>query len=82
MKLVSNWRQAWRLDTVQAATALAFFSAVQADLLPIVRSLVPPDWWPVVTGIVALLIIVLRLRDQPDVPVGAPVVQPDAKASE
>jgi len=82
MKLVSNWRQAWRLDTVQAAAALAFLSAVQADLLPLVRSLVPPDWWPVVTGVVALLIIVLRLRDQPDVPVGAPVVQPDAKASE
>lgn len=67
---VSNWRQAWRLNTVQAAAALAFLSAVQADLLPLVQSVVPPKWWPYVTGAVALAIILLRLRDQPGVDVG------------
>ncbi|MET3461270.1 hypothetical protein [Variovorax atrisoli] len=67
---VSNWRQAWRLNTVQAAAALAFLSAVQADLLPIVQAVVPPAWWPYVTGAIALAIILLRLRDQPGVDVG------------
>lgn len=74
---VSNWRQGWRLDSVQAAAALAFLSAVQADLLPIARSVVPPAWWPYVTGAIALAIILLRLRDQPGVDVGkTPVVNP------
>lgn len=67
---VSNWHQAWRLNTVQAAAALAFLSAVQADLLPLVQSVVPPKWWPYVTGAIALAIILLRLRDQPGVDVG------------
>ena len=74
---ISNGRQGWRLNTVQAAAALAFLSAVQADVLPILREVVPPEWWPYVTGGVGLLIILLRLRDQPGVDVGrSPAAEP------
>ncbi len=65
MKLISNWRQAWKLNSVQAATLLAFLSALQANVLPQVQGLIPADLWPYVTGAIALAIIVLRLRDQP-----------------
>lgn len=81
MKLVTNWQQAWRLNSVQAAAALAFLSALQANVLPQIQSLVPVAWWPWVTGTVALLIIILRLRDQPDVSVGAPAADA-SKAAE
>jgi hypothetical protein len=62
---IANWRQGWRMTSVQAALLLAFFSAVQAEVLPIFQPLVPPQYWPAVTGVVALLIVVLRLWSQP-----------------
>lgn len=67
MKIISNWRQAWKLNSVQAATLLAFLSMLQTNVLPQVQALIPADLWPYVTGAIALAIIVLRLRDQPDV---------------
>lgn len=72
MKLISNWRQAWRLNSVQAATLLAFLSMLQANVLPQVQALIPADLWPYVSGAIALAIIVLRLRDQPGVHDGEP----------
>lgn len=65
MKPVPNWRQGLRMTSVQAALLLAFFSAVQADVLPIFKPLVPEEHWPAVSGVVALLIIIFRLWSQP-----------------
>lgn len=65
MKLIPDARLAWRFDTVQAAALLALLSAVQLELLPLVQPLVPVQWWPYVSGGVALAIILLRLRQQP-----------------
>lgn len=62
---ISNWRQALRMNSVQAAALLAFLSMLQANVLPQVQSLVPPNLWPWVTGTLALAIVLLRLRDQP-----------------
>lgn len=62
---IANWRQGWRMTSVQAALLLAFFSAVQAEVLPIFQPLVPAQYWPAVTGVVALLIVVFRLWSQP-----------------
>ena len=64
MKLIPDARLAWRFDTVQAAALLALLSAVQLELLPLVQPLVPLQWWPYVSGAVALAIIVLRVRHQ------------------
>lgn len=65
MKLIPDARLAWRFDTVQAAALLALLSAVQLELLPLVQPLVPLQWWPYVSGAVALAIILLRVRQQP-----------------
>lgn len=65
MKPVPNWRQGWRMNSVRAALLLAFFSAVQADVLPIFQPLVPAEHWPAVSGLVALAIVVFRLWSQP-----------------
>lgn len=62
---IPNWRQGWRMTSVQAALLLAFFSAVQAEVLPMFQPLVPAKYWPAVSGVVALLIIVFRLWSQP-----------------
>jgi hypothetical protein len=65
MKLIPDARLAWRFDTVQAALLLGLLSAMQADLLPILKPLIPPDVWPLVSAFFALAIILLRVRAQP-----------------
>lgn len=67
LQLIPEWRRAWRMGSVIASALLAFLSAVQAELLPIVQPLVSPERWPVVSGALALLIIVLRVIMQPAV---------------
>ena len=65
MKLIHNWRRAWRMFSVQAqGTALAVLGAWQA-LPDEMRSVVPA--WAVVTIAMLLLVfgIVGRLTEQP-----------------
>lgn len=73
-KLIPEWRQALRLDTVQAGAALAFLSVLQAEVLPLVEFAVPPALWPYITGAVGVAIIALRMRPQPALrqPTGQP----------
>lgn len=63
--LIPDWRLALRFVSVQAALVLAFLSAIQAEVLPLFSPLVPPNYWPWVSGGFALLIVVLRLWLQP-----------------
>lgn len=70
MKLIDNWRQAWRLNSIQAAALLALLSMLQAEVLPHLQAAVPDRWWPYVSAGVALAIVLLRLRAQPDLHVG------------
>ena len=65
MKLIENASQAPRMLTIQATTALAVLSAVQADWVPFLQPLVPAEYWPMVSGGFALLIGVVRLIAQP-----------------
>lgn len=44
--------------------ALAFLSAVQADVLPLVQPLVPPTYWPWVSGGLAVAIAVAKCIKQ------------------
>jgi hypothetical protein len=64
-KLIPEWRQAWRMDSVRAAAALTFMSFLQAELLPRIEFAVPAQFWPYVTGGFGLLIWLLRMRAQP-----------------
>lgn len=67
MKLIPNWRQAWRYFSVVAATALAVLSVLQSEVLPLFQFAVPPQAWPWVSAGFSVLIVVLRLIAQ-DVP--------------
>lgn len=49
-----------RMWSMWLSFALAVMSAAQADLLPLVQPLVPPERWPWVSGGLALAIIVVR----------------------
>lgn len=64
MKLIPDWRLAWRFMSVQASVLLALLSALQAEVLPQVAPLVPAQYWPWVSGGLALAVVLLRLVAQ------------------
>jgi len=64
MKLIPDWRLAWRFLSVQAAALLAVLSAIQGELLPLVQPLVPSDLWPWVSVVLSMAIIALRILAQ------------------
>lgn len=64
-KLIPEWRQALRMDTVRAAAALTALSVIQVEVLPLIEFAVPAQFWPYVTGAFGVAIIVLRMRAQP-----------------
>lgn len=61
MKLIPDWRDAWRFLSVQLAAAIALLAAAY-DYLPMIRDYVPEGWvkWA------ALLIIAGRVMHQQD----------------
>lgn len=64
MRLIDNWRRAWRLLSVQVAAAAVAWSALPPDVQTAVLGTlgVSPERVP---GILGLLVIVARLVDQP-----------------
>lgn len=65
MKLITNWRRCWRLRSVQAAALLSLFSVLQAEVLPLIEFAVPARYWPWVSAVVGVAIVVLRIIQQP-----------------
>lgn len=59
LKLIENWRAAWRMLSVQMAALLAAV-AVAYDYLPMLQQYLPADWmkWG------ALIVIAARLIKQ------------------
>lgn len=64
LRLIPEWRDCWRMSSWLTAVLLALLSMVQADVLPFVQPLVPPEQWPWVSGGMALAIGLLRLLKQ------------------
>lgn len=64
MKLIPDWRLAWKFLSVQAAVLLALLSGIQGEVLPLFAPLFPDHVWPWVSGGLALMIVVLRLVAQ------------------
>jgi hypothetical protein len=64
MKLIPDWRLAWRFLSVQAAVLLALLSGIQGEVLPLIAPLFPDHQWPYISGGLALTIVVLRLIAQ------------------
>lgn len=76
-KLIPDWRLAWRFASVQAALLLALLSGLQAEVLPLVAPLFPEHSWPLVSGGLAMLVVVLRLLAQPDLEIPRAVLELD-----
>jgi hypothetical protein len=64
LKLIPDWRLAWRFLSVQAAALLAVLSGIQGEVLPLVQPLFPADKWPWVSGALAIAIVLLRVMAQ------------------
>ena len=64
MRLIPDWRLAWRFLSVQAAVLLALLSGIQGEVLPLFAPLFPDHLWPYISGGLALAIVVLRLVAQ------------------
>lgn len=64
MKLVENWREAWRWHSAQALAVLALLPVVWTELPPEAQALVPEEWRPYVLAALALAGLVGRLQKQ------------------
>lgn len=67
-RIVANWRQAWRWHSTQALAFIAMAPVIWAELPPeaklMLSELVPAQYHPMIITAVALVGIILRLRDQ------------------
>lgn len=64
MKLVENWKQAWRWFSVQAFGAVVALPLVWQALPPDVKAFLPDGWQPYVLVGIAAAGILGRLIDQ------------------
>lgn len=67
MKLIPEWREAHKLDTVRLATLLAILSLLQAEVLPLLQSEFSPRTYAWVSVAISVAIGLLRLRPQPEI---------------
>ena len=76
MKLIDNWKQAWKLKSVQVGAVSAFFYALIlfADQFVGIWNLIPQDvknmvteqWKEVVGCFVGVAMVLARLKKQPE----------------
>lgn len=59
MKLIENWRSAWRMLSVQAAALLAILASAH-DYLPALQTYLPDGW----VKYAALVVILARVVKQ------------------
>jgi len=69
-QLISNWRDSWRMSSVQAAALLALLNVINAEILPLLHFTIPPSWMNWLNALLGIAIIVLRLVLQPPLAVG------------
>lgn len=58
--LIPNWRQAHRMWSVRIAAVLSLLSVAQAEILPLVGFAIPPKYFPWVTAVLGVSVIVFR----------------------
>jgi hypothetical protein len=67
MKLIPDWRQAHSFWSIQISLLGAIFSGAWVAL-PAFQGYLPPTYFAVVCIVVSILVVLLRLIDQPNVP--------------
>eukprot|EP00952_Eustigmatos_sp_NYUAD-ZCMA_P000505 1929-Eustigmatos_ZCMA.PRE.1 len=67
MKLIPEWRQAHKLDTVRLAALLFILSLLQAEVLPLLQAEMSPRTYAWVGALFGMAIGLLRYRLQPEV---------------
>lgn len=65
--LIENWKQAWRMYSVQVLVALAALPFAWAELPEDVKAMVPDHWTKWIMLLIALGGIIGRLKAQPKV---------------
>jgi hypothetical protein len=64
MKLIPNWKDAWRMDSVRVFAVIAALPVIWAQIPPETKALIPPGWMPYILGGLGVIGVVVRLRDQ------------------
>jgi hypothetical protein len=64
MKLVDNAGSAWRWLSVQIAAAIVILPEVWAMMPADVKAMVPPEWEMAIVQLMAVALILGRLKDQ------------------
>lgn len=67
MKLIANWREAWKMYSVQALAVIAALPIIWASLPEEWRAEIPSEWIKVMVVMVAIAGILGRIIDQPGV---------------
>ncbi|MCY1391428.1 hypothetical protein D3C76_966670 [compost metagenome] len=65
MKLIENWRQAWRFYSVQLAMLIAVLGLLQIEVLPLLREQMSPAVYAWLNVALALVLGIVRLVQQP-----------------
>lgn len=64
MKLVENWREAWKWHSVWIIAALSAAPYVWAELPDDLKASIPSEWLPLIAVLVGVAGIFGRVRDQ------------------
>lgn len=71
MRLIPNWRRAWRMVSVQAMTAATVLQVAWETQPDAIRAVVPAGWVPWITVGTLVFGIAGRLIQQPKTQAGA-----------
>ena len=64
MRLVDDWRKAWKWISIQLSVGLALIAPIWMAMPQDVKGIIPEGWNVWIVSIVALSIAIGRLKDQ------------------
>ncbi|MBY6255731.1 MULTISPECIES: hypothetical protein [Enterobacteriaceae] len=65
MMVIENWKQSWKLFSVQALAVAGTIPVIWSQLPDDVKAMIPASWMGAITAVVAVCGIVGRLVKQP-----------------
>ncbi|MAM25813.1 MAG: hypothetical protein CML55_10655 [Rhodobacteraceae bacterium] len=64
MKLVGDWKSAWRWFSVQAGGLVVVLPIVWAEMSDEAKAAIPEEWLPWIVSVVGACVIIGRIIDQ------------------